>query len=71
MNRRVHRSEIAKRIAYFDNYGVREVCKEWFHDAEPSIVGYGAIENLTHTASYKYYKINSYCTTYNWAHSLQ
>lgn len=70
MNRRVHRSEMAKRISYFDNNSLSRVYREWLHDAEPSIVAYGPVEALALTASYKYFKINSYITTLNLTHSL-
>ena len=70
MNRRVHRSEIAKRVAGFDANAMRDVCRSWLLDAEPSIVAYGPVEGLSITASYKYYKINSYVTTLCATHSL-
>ena len=33
LNRRVHRSEIAKRISYLDNSTLRRVYKDWLNDA--------------------------------------
>jgi processing peptidase subunit beta len=70
LGRRVHRSEIAKRVAYLDNHQMMKICREWLSDAEPSIVAYGAIESLTMTASYKFFKYNTYVTTNNYLHPL-
>jgi len=70
LNRRVHRSEIAKRVAYFDNKSLINVNKHWFRDAEPSIVAYGPVETLSSCGSYKFYKANSYVSTLNLGHSL-
>jgi len=70
LNRRVTRTEIAKRVAFFDNNSLMKVMKHWCRDAEPSIVAYGAIESLAATGSYKFYKANSYITTLNLGHSL-
>jgi len=33
LNRRVHRSEMAKRISYFDNKQLSRVYRQWLHDA--------------------------------------
>jgi mitochondrial-processing peptidase subunit beta len=70
LGRRIHRSEIAKRISYFDDNSIKKVAREWLFDAEPSIVGYGPVEMLSSMGSYKYFKINSYVTTANLSHSL-
>jgi len=70
LNRRVTRSEIAKRVSFFDNKNLQKVCRHWLHDAEPSIVAYGPIESLYMIGSYQYYKINSYVSNVNLTHSL-
>lgn len=54
--RRVPRSEVAKRIAHFDAYHIKNVCYEWLYDAEPSITAWGPIEDISHVGSYKYFK---------------
>lgn len=33
LNRRVHRSEIAKRVSYYDTNSLKKVYKEWLNDA--------------------------------------
>ena len=70
LNRRVHRSEIAKRVSYFENKDLIRVMNEWCRDAEPSIVAYGPIETLSMFSSYKYFKSNSYISTFNYGQSL-
>jgi hypothetical protein len=47
LDRRVPRSEIAKRIANIDNYHMRHTCNEWFYDAEPSFTNWGPIEGVS------------------------
>lgn len=70
LGRRVHRSEIAKRISYITPDSMKKVCKEWLFDAEPSIVAYGPVEGVAAFSSYRYFKINSYVTATNLHHSL-
>lgn len=70
LGRRVHRSEIAKRISYLDSDSVRKVAYEWLFDAEPSVVAYGPVEGLSMISSYKYFKVNSYINTINALHPL-
>lgn len=70
LGRRVHRSEIAKRVSYLNAEHMQKVAREWLFDAEPSIVAFGPIEGISAFASYRYFKINNYCTTANFAHSL-
>jgi processing peptidase subunit beta len=69
-NRRVPRSEIAKRIASFDAYHMKNLCYEWFYDAEPSITGWGPIEGISSIGSYKYYKCHTMSTVTNAHHGL-
>jgi len=71
LNRRVHRAEIAKRVAFFDNNSMMKVCKEWLRDAEPSVVAFGPIETLAATASYKFMKANTYVTNLNLTQSYR
>merc|ERR1711976_576790 len=70
LGRRVHRSEIAKRVAHFTNKDLIRVMNEWVRDGEPSIVAHGPVEGLAMMNSYKYFKSNSYISTLNLGHSL-
>lgn len=70
LGRRVHRSEIAKRISYLNSDSIRKVAREWLFDAEPSVVAYGPIEGIASFGSYRYFKLNNYVTTANASHSL-
>jgi hypothetical protein len=70
LGRRVHRSEIAKRIAYLTPDSIRKVAREWLLDAEPSVVAYGPIEGISAFGSYRYFKINNYVSAFNLSHSL-
>lgn len=70
LNRRVHRSEIAKRVAHINSDSLKRVCREWLYDAEPSVVAYGPIESLSGVGSYRYIKMNSHVSCFNLAHSL-
>ena len=47
LNRRVPRSEVAKRVAHLDNYHLRHMCNKWFYDAEPSYTNWGPIESVS------------------------
>lgn len=69
-NRRVPRSEIAKRIAHFDAYHMKNLCYEWFYDAEPAITNWGPIEGTSSVGSYKYYKCHTMSTVTNAHHGL-
>jgi processing peptidase subunit beta len=71
LNRRVHRSEIAKRISYLDANSVRKVANHWLFDAEPNIVAHGPIEGVSSLSSYKYFKVNSFINNMNLMHTLQ
>ena len=70
LGRRVHRSEIAKRISYLDSNSVRKVAYEWLFDAEPSVVAYGPVEGLSMQSSYRYVKVNNYINSMNVMHPL-
>lgn len=70
LGRRLPRSEIAKRVAHIDNYHIKQLCNQWFYDAEPSFTNWGPIENVSHVGSYKYFKINTMATVTNAHHSL-
>lgn len=70
LNRRVPRSEIAKRIAHIDAYHMKNLCYEWFYDAEPSVTNWGPIEGTSSIGSYKYFKIHTMSTVTNAHHGL-
>ena len=70
LGRRVHRSEIAKRVAHLDNQSVRKVAYEWLFDAEPSVVAHGPVEGLSMLSSYKCFKLNTYINGLNFLHPL-
>jgi len=70
LNRRIHRSEIAARVAHIDNYHMKHMCNEWFYDAEPSFTNWGPIEQVSQVGSYKYFKVNTMSTVSNAHHSL-
>ncbi len=70
LGRRVPRSEVAKRVANIDNYHIKQLCNQWFYDAEPSFTNWGPIEQVSTMASYKYFKINTMATVTNAHHSL-
>ena len=70
LNRRVPKSEIAQRVAYIDNYHLKNVCNNWFYDAEPSFTNWGPIETVSQVGSYKYFKVNTMATVTNAHHSL-
>lgn len=69
-NRRVPRSEVAKRIAHIDGYHMKNLCYEWFYDAEPSITNWGPIEGTSSIGSYKYFKGHTLSTVTNAHHGL-
>lgn len=71
LGRRVHRSELASRVAHIDNWHIKHVANEWFYDAEPSFCSWGPIETVSSVGSYKYFKINTMQTVTNAHHSLQ
>ncbi|TNV80358.1 hypothetical protein FGO68_gene11189 [Halteria grandinella] len=70
LNRRVPRSEIAKRVAHIDAYHMKHLCNEWFYDAEPSFTNWGPIESVSQVGSYKYFKIHTLATVSNAHHAL-
>lgn len=70
LGRRVHRSEIAKRVSYLTPKGLKNVYNEWLSDAEPSVVAYGPIEGVSSVSSYRYFKMNNYVSTLNLGHPL-
>lgn len=70
LNRRVQRSEIAQRISQFDAHHMKNLCYEWFYDAEPSITNWGPIEGVSSIGSYKYFKIHTLSTVTNAHHAL-
>ena len=43
LNRRVPRSEIARRVSHLDATYMKNLCYEWFYDAEPSFTNWGPI----------------------------
>lgn len=47
LNRRVPRSEIAKRVSYIDSHQMKHLCNKWFYDAEPSFTNWGPIEGVS------------------------
>jgi mitochondrial-processing peptidase subunit beta len=70
LGRRLPRSEVAKRVANIDNYHIKNICNEWFYDAEPSFTNWSPIETVSIVGSYKYFKINTMATVTNAHHSL-
>ena len=57
-------------VANIDNYHIKNICNEWFYDAEPSFTNWGPIETVSIVGSYKYFKINTMATVTNAHHSL-
>lgn len=49
---------------------MKHLCYEWFYDAEPSVVGWGPVENLAAYGSYKYYKQHTLASVTNAHHAL-
>ena len=70
LNRRVPRSEIAKRVSYLDADYMKHLCYKWFYDAEPSFTNWGPIQETSSIGSYKYFKVNTMTTVTNMHHSL-
>jgi processing peptidase subunit beta len=70
LNRRVPRSEIAQRVANIDNYHIKQMCNQWFYDAEPTFTNWGPVEQVAAIGSYKYFKVNTMSTVTNAHHSL-
>jgi processing peptidase subunit beta len=70
LNRRVPRNEVAKRVSSIDNYHIKQLCNQWFYDAEPSFTNWGPIEQVSMVGSYKYFKVNTMSTVTNAHHSL-
>jgi processing peptidase subunit beta len=70
LGRRVPRAETAKRVANIDNYHIKQLCNQWFYDAEPSWTNWGPIDQVAAYGSYKYFKVNTMATVTNAHHSL-
>lgn len=70
LNRRLRRTEIAKRVAHIDAYHLKQLCNQWFYDAEPTFTNWGPIETVSHVGSYKYFKVNTLGTVTNAHHTL-
>jgi hypothetical protein len=70
LNRRVPRSEIAKRVSHLDAYHLKHMANEWFYDAEPSFTNWGPIESVSQVGSYKYFKLHTLATVSNAHHAL-
>lgn len=70
LNRRVPKSEIAKRVSHIDAYHLKHLANEWFYDAEPSFTNWGPIESVSQIGSYKYFKIHTLATVSNAHHAL-
>lgn len=70
LGRRVPRSEVAKRVAHLDNFHLKNLCNEWFYDAEPSFTNWGPVEGVAQVGSYKYFKVNTMATVTNAHHTL-
>ena len=70
LNRRVPRSEIAKRVSHHDATFMRQLYYKWFYGAEPSFTNWGPIQETSSIGSYKYFKINTMTTVSNTHHSL-
>lgn len=70
LNRRVPRSEIAKRVSHIDAYHLKHLANEWFYDAEPSFTNWGPIESVSQVGSYKYFKLHTLATVSNAHHAL-
>jgi len=52
LNRKVPRSEIAKRSSSFDNAHLQRVCTKWFFDQEVSAVAWGPIHSIMTLSHY-------------------
>jgi len=70
LGRRLPRSEVAKRVAHIDNYHIKQLCNQWFYDAEPSFTNWGPIEMVSQVGSYKYFKMNTTATVTNMHQTL-
>ena len=53
-----------------DSDYIRQLCYQWFYDAEPSFTNWGPIQETSSVGSYKYFKINTMTTVSNSHHSL-
>jgi hypothetical protein len=53
VGRKITRVEIAKRISSIDAKTLREVCKKWFVEKEPSFTSWGPSEVITKDGLYK------------------
>ena len=55
--RKVPRSEIATRISNLDARHLREVCKKWFVEKEPSFTSWGPIDDIAQNGLYNSHKV--------------
>ena len=46
LGRKIPRSEIAERVSSMDARYLREICKKWFVDKEPSFTSWGPIDQI-------------------------
>lgn len=58
LNRRVHRSEIAKRVSHIDANHLKNLCTEWFNGTPTSITNWGPIEGLPSTGTFEHFSVN-------------
>lgn len=65
IGRRVSRAEVAKRVAYIDDYHIKGLANKWFYDAEPIFTNWGPIEMASVMGSYKFFKVNTMSTVTN------
>ena len=49
---------------------MKQLCYDWFYDAEPSVTAWGPVEQLSVFGSYKYYKIHTLSTVTSAHHAL-
>jgi hypothetical protein len=70
LNRRVSRSEVAKRVAHIDAYHIKQLSYKYFWDAEPSVTAWGPVESVSCFGTYKYYKNHTLATITNLHHGL-
>jgi hypothetical protein len=57
LDRKVPRSEIAERISFLDARHLRNVCKKWFVDKEPSFTSWGPVDQIAEQGLYNSHKV--------------
>ena len=57
LGRKVPRSEIATRISSLDAKQLREVCKRWFVEKEPSFTSWGPMDDIAENGLYNSHKV--------------